>query len=134
MRKSIFTVLIILLMQAISFSQGQQGKILGTVTDTNGAIVPGATVTIRNEKTGEVKTVTTSADGDFQVVSLKPSIYTVSVSADNFETTTKNGLELLAGQDLNLTLILKPKGVTAQVDVISGEESALNTSSAKHEC
>lgn len=104
------------------------------MTDTNGAIVPGATVTIRNEKTGEVKTVTTSADGDFQVVSLKPSIYTVSVSADNFETTTKNGLELLAGQDLNLTLILKPKGVTAQVDVISGEESALNTSSAKHEC
>ncbi len=130
MKKSIFTVLIILLLQAISFSQGQQGKILGTVTDTNGAIVPGATVTIRNEKTGEVKTVTTSAEGDFQVVSLRPSTYTVSVSADNFEITTKNGLELLAGQDLNLSLILKPKGVTAQVDIISGEESALNTSSA----
>lgn len=112
-----------------TFAQAE-GRIAGTVTDANGGVIPGATVTVTNEFTGETRSVTASSDGSFLVVALKATKYTVSASGTNFETTTKKSVELLVGQQLNFDLVLQAKGVSVQVDIVSGEDTIANTSSA----
>ncbi|MGI9034885.1 MAG: carboxypeptidase regulatory-like domain-containing protein [Pyrinomonadaceae bacterium] len=125
---SIFTLLF--LANLLVFGQTDQARIAGTVTDANGAIVAGATVTVKNEKTGEERTATADSDGMFSIPALKPASYTISVGANNFETAVQKNVELLVGQTSNLTLILQPKGVAAQVNIVTGEEVPLNISSA----
>ncbi|MGI8470090.1 MAG: carboxypeptidase regulatory-like domain-containing protein [Pyrinomonadaceae bacterium] len=125
---SIFTFLFLANLSV--FAQSDNARILGTVTDTNGAVVAGANVTARNEKTGEERTATAGNDGAFSIAALKPAFYTVSVSANNFETSVQKNVELLVGQTVSLTLSLSPKGVAAQVNVVTNEEAALNVSSA----
>ena len=62
-----------------TFAQTFRGTILGSVTDSSGAAVPGATVTIRNVDTGLVRTVTTSEDGSYSAPELPIGTYSVSV-------------------------------------------------------
>ncbi|MFM9904521.1 MAG: carboxypeptidase regulatory-like domain-containing protein [Pyrinomonadaceae bacterium] len=114
----------------INVSAQSDGRIAGSVTDANGGVVAGSTVTVTNEQTGEARTVTANDDGSFLVVGLKPSKYTVAASGGNFDASSQKGIELLVGQELNLTMILQAKGVSAQVDVVAGEDSIVNTSSA----
>lgn len=128
--KSISVIFIFVFsMSLTAFAQGE-ARIAGTVTDASGAVIPGATVVVKNEKTGEGRTVVAGDDGSFRIVGLKPSVYSVSVSADNFETASQKSIELLVGQEANLTLTLQAKGVTASVDIVSGEDAVINTSSA----
>jgi len=124
------SVFILIFALIINISAQSDGRITGTVTDANGGVVSGATVTITNEQTGEARTVTAKNDGTFSVVALKPSQYTVVVNGGNFETTTKKGVSVLVGQEVNLNVILQAKGVSVQVDVVSGEDNIVNTSSA----
>ena len=125
---SIFTLLF--LTNLLVFGQTDQARIAGTVTDVAGAVIAGATITVTNEKTGEQRTATADSDGLFSIPALKPAPYTISVGASNFEAAVQKNVELLVGQTSNLTLILQPKGVTAQVNIITGEEVPLNISSA----
>lgn len=111
-------------------AQGDQARFSGTVTDTTGGVIGGASVSVKNEQTGETRTVVTAADGTFLVVALKPTAYSITVAAANFETVSKTGLTLLAGQKMELELQLPAKGVAVSVDVVSGEDAVINTSSA----
>ncbi|MGI8556095.1 MAG: carboxypeptidase regulatory-like domain-containing protein, partial [Pyrinomonadaceae bacterium] len=125
---SIFTFL--LLTNLFVFGQTDQSRIAGTITDTNGAAIAGANVSVKNEKTGEERTVAADSDGTFEIAALKPAPYTISISANNFETAVQKNAELLVGQTLKLSLVLQPKGVAAQVNIVTSEEAALNVSSA----
>lgn len=128
---TISTTLVLLFLLFINASaQSDQGRIGGTVADKNGGVVPGATITITNELTGEARTVTAKDDGSFMVVALKPAKYTVSATAGNFETTTKKSVEVLVGGQADLDIVLQAKGVSVQVDVVSGEDTIQTTSSA----
>ncbi|MCD9186591.1 MAG: carboxypeptidase regulatory-like domain-containing protein [Pyrinomonadaceae bacterium] len=113
----------------VAFAQSD-ARITGTVTDVNGAIVPGASIVVKNEKTGEVRTVTANNDGIFFVAALKPTAYTVSVSATNFENFSRAGIELLAGQESTVNIALQPQGVAASVDIVANEQVIVDTSSA----
>jgi Carboxypeptidase regulatory-like domain len=105
------------------------GRIAGNVTDAHGAVVPGATVTVTSDTTSEARTVTSKEDGSFLVVALKPAKYTISASGKDFAT-TKVSVDVLVGQQSSLDLVLQPKGMTVSVDVMSGEDVIVNTSSA----
>src|SRR4051812_42865113 len=102
-RNGIFTkfsnllISFILLVFSIS-AQSDQGRIAGTITDANGSVVAGAAVTVTNDITGEMRTATTSSEGTFQIIALKPSSYTVAVSAANFESATRKNVAVLIGQ------------------------------------
>lgn len=104
-------------------------ELTGTVTDASGAVVPGASINIKNEKTGESRTIAVTADGTFSIVALQPSTYTIVATGGNFEPAKQSNVQYLVGQELKL-LILQVKGVAAQVDVVSGEDVPLNISSA----
>ncbi|MEO8649118.1 MAG: carboxypeptidase regulatory-like domain-containing protein, partial [Acidobacteriota bacterium] len=122
-------VLIFTLIVNVS-AQSDKSRVSGTVSDANGAAIAGATVTVTNEKTGETRTVTTKADGTFQVIQLSPTGYTVAAKADNFELVKQTSVQLLVGQEATIDLVLQAKGVAAQVDIVGNDEAVVNTSSA----
>lgn len=128
--RAIAFFILILGATGVLIAQSEQGRIVGTIADANGAVVPGASIAVTNQATGEMRTVVSKDDGTFVVVKLNPAKYTVSVTANNFETVKKADIDLLVGQQLNLEFKLPAKGLTAQVDVISGEDSLVNVTSA----
>jgi outer membrane receptor protein involved in Fe transport len=93
--------------------------IRGRVTDENGAIVPGATVTALLVMTGDERSVTTDAEGRYRIIELEPGTYTVSASFTNFATEQKTGLSVVAGQNVELSFTLRPAEVVAEQTIVS---------------
>jgi hypothetical protein len=110
-------------------AQTDQGRIAGTVTDSAGGLVPGATIVVKNERTGEERTAITNDVGYFIVSSLRPSTYTVTANAKDLSATTTN-IQVLVGQEFTLTVVVQPAALAATVNVAAGGEGALDTSSA----
>jgi hypothetical protein len=103
-------------------------KIVGTVTDPSGAVIPSATVTATQTKTGTVSTVTTGGDGAFVFPALLPSQYSISVVATGFEKYTQTGIVLEANQSatVNVKLVVGSSAVTVSV---IGDAPAIDTTS-----
>src|SRR5436190_23682684 len=83
---------------ATAFAQVQSGRIVGTIYDPNKAVVPGATVTVKDLATNVARQVVTNDSGDYVITPLDPGIYSVSATASGFETTVRSGIELSVGQ------------------------------------
>ena len=115
-------------MQLTGSAQSEQGRIVGIVTDANGGLVPGAAVSVRNERTGEERTATTDEAGSYSVPGLRASMYTVTATAQNLTVRLSN-VQLLVGQELKLGLVLQATGVEAKVDITSTGD-AVETGSA----
>ena len=75
---------LLLILAATAFAQGTTGNLTGTVTDPNGAVVPGASVKITNTATNISRESTTDSDGNFAFQALQPGRYRVAVTAANF--------------------------------------------------
>ncbi len=119
----------LLCLQVTGLAQTDQGRIVGTVTDANGAVVPGASIVIKSERTGEERTATTNDAGYYSFSALRPSLYSVTATAQNLTVRVTN-VQLLVGQELNLGLTLQPTGVEAKVDIAATADSAIDTGSA----
>ena len=98
-------------------AQTSFGTILGDVTDESGAVVPGVTVTVLNEGTGNARVVTTSESGGFAVPSLQPAIYSVSAEMPGFSQSQQTGVPLAVNQTLRVDLTLSIGEVTEVVEV-----------------
>jgi Carboxypeptidase regulatory-like domain len=109
--------------------QSDQGRISGTVTDSNGALVPGATIVVKNERTGEERTAVSNESGYFIVSALRPSSYTVTATAKELSAKTSN-VQVLVGQEYTLTMVAQPTGVAATVDITAGGDAVLENNSA----
>ena len=103
----------IALVAAISLGQTLDTGILGTVTDPNGAVIPGASVTISEAATGFVRKVTTSAEGGYEVRYLRPGNYTVQVGAAGFRTERHTGIDLQISQLARIDIALQVGEVMA---------------------
>ena len=113
-------------------AQTDAGRIAGVVRDPVGALVAGATVVARNERTSEERTATTDAEGLYQFPALRASNYTVTVTAPNFAANTFTNVQLNVGQEQKLDVALAAAGVTEDVTVLSGAtEAAIDTGSAR---
>ena len=113
----------------VAFGNTDTGRISGTVKDQNGAIVPGATVTARNDRTGDERTAASNADGYYSIPALRASVYTVTASGTDLSTKVEN-VNLNIGEELTVNLALTRTGVSATVNIVSGEEVITNTGSA----
>lgn len=102
---------------AWSQSQSINGTIRGLVTDSTGASITGASVTIKNIDTGYTRTVTSGTDGLYVVPDLPVGNYTVSASSTNFAPLTKSGIRLAAGAEIVIDEHLKAGSVATQVEV-----------------
>src|SRR5690349_11661032 len=119
----------VLLASSTAFGQTDTGRITGTVKDQNGAIIPGVTVTARNERTGDERTATANADGTYTIAALKASVYTITATGTDLSAKVEN-VALSVGQELTINLALAPTGVSATVNVVGGEETLASTGSA----
>jgi hypothetical protein len=95
------------------------GTIQGTVTDEQGAVVPGATVESRNVGTNFTRSFTTDADGRFTFLSMPPGRYVVSVTKQGFAKLNQENVELTVGRLISLNIALKVSGVSGEVTVTS---------------
>src|SRR5579862_5108892 len=112
-----------------AFGQLDRGAITGRVLDASGAVVPGATVTITNKATGVETSLTVDTTGEYQALALIPGIYTVRASAQGFETTLQDNIEVHVQDRLSIDFALKV-GTVQQEVVVTGGEPVLQTENA----
>ena len=103
MNKNLRTALVLaffacasLLLIAPASAQSVYGSIFGTVTDSTGAAIPGATVTVKDEAKGTVVTATSNASGDYSVPHLIPDVYDLKVTAKGFKAFETKGISVEA--------------------------------------
>ncbi len=119
---------ILLICAAISPAQTNRGGVSGTVTDANGGVIPGATVTITNIGTNQTLKLTTSAEGSFAATSLEPVIYKITVEAPGFKKTIVNNVKVDTATTVTTNVTLETGAVETIVDV-TAEAPLLNTAS-----
>lgn len=103
---------------AMGQAQVPSGTIVGTVTDTTGAVMPNAKVTATNTGTSISRTVMTDASGDFTIALLQVGTYSISVEAPGFSKFLALNLSLLAGTAMRVDAKLRIGGTTSTVEVL----------------
>jgi hypothetical protein len=99
------------------FAQYGAGIILGTVKDTSGAVVPGATVTARNAQTAESRTFTSDSAGDFRFNAVPPGTYAVTASSSAFKTSVISNLVVSVNTETRADFTLEVGQVSDTVNV-----------------
>jgi hypothetical protein len=113
-----------------SWAQGETtSAILGQITDSSNAVVPGATVTVVNRDTGLKRSAKTDEAGRFNFPQLKPGTYTVRVAAQGFEPQQADDVVSGLGQKQTVNLTLRVAQSKQTVEVTS-EAPIINTSNA----
>lgn len=102
-------------------AQEFRGTITGTVTDPNGAVVPGAAVTVTNTGTNVAATATTNSEGSYTVPLLLPGTYTVSVTGSGFKTSTTENVVVRVDDRLTLDFQLQV-GTSAEVNIVANSD------------
>ncbi|MBI3694568.1 MAG: carboxypeptidase regulatory-like domain-containing protein [Acidobacteria bacterium] len=108
-----------LLLVSPALAQVEQATITGTVTDSSGAVVPGARVSVTNVKTGVSGETQTNAEGQYRVPYLHPGEYEVVVAKDGFDKARVAGVTLTVGLTATIAVVLKPGALQQEVLVTS---------------
>ncbi len=110
---------------SFGFAQSDTGRITGTITDSSGAVVSGATITVTNIGKQRAVTVKSGGAGEYSVPSLDPGDYKVEVASPNFKSETQT-LTLQVQQALTLNFTLSA-GATSETVQVSGAAPVLST-------
>ena len=109
--------LLSLLLGSFAFAQKTTGTIRGLVTDNSGAAVVGATVTVTNTATGDVRTVTSNEQGEFVAPELQAGIYEVRATQTNFKEFIGTGVELHVASTAVVNPVLQVGRAEERVEV-----------------
>ncbi len=103
----------------------QQAIVTGTVTDSSGGVLPGVTITVVHEETGNTFEGVTDAQGAFRIP-VRVGAHRITASLAGFQTATRTGLQLLLNQTLAVPLQLGPATV-AETVTVTGEAPLVDT-------
>lgn len=132
---AVYIVLFVVAVPAVLLAQASwgSGRLEGNVADATGALVPGATVTARNVRTGIATAQPSDANGHFIFLSLEPGSYQLEVSKQGFENTVLKDVTVSVGT----TTTVQPKlaigdvrqtvTVTSAAPLVDTKQSALST-------
>ena len=99
-------VVLLLSLSTSMFAQGN-ATLSGAVTDSTGAVIPGAVVTVTNDTTGMATTRVTNESGNYEFTNLLPGLYTLTAEVPGFETGIYRNVELKADQPVFLSFTLE---------------------------
>jgi hypothetical protein len=122
-------VVFVLLSTAMLVGQTFRGTILGSVTDSSGAVVAGAAVKVRNVATGLERTTTTSADGSYSVPELPIGTYSVTVTLAGFDTFVATAVAVDVATERRVDAALKTGEVSTRVEVSAEDLPLIETTS-----
>ncbi len=111
-------------------AQSDTGRITGTVTDSTGAVIPKLAVTIKNEKTGQTRTVISGDNGNYLATQLGAATYSISTEMAGMAPARYQGVTLQVGQERTLNIVVQPATVTTEVQVSGGDLAVIDVSSA----
>jgi hypothetical protein len=120
----------IFLFCSFAFGQNGQGRITGLVSDSTGAVIPTAEVTVKNERTGIVRAAKANDQGLYIVTSLPAAPYTVTSQAEGLGPSKYTNITFTAGQERTLNIMLQPATLAQEINVSGGELVVIDTSSA----
>lgn len=121
----------LLLCPVITRAQQLTATLSGVVTDSSGAVLPNATITVTQTTTNAIRTVQSGASGDYAVTSLPAGTYTVSASASGFDTYLAKNVVLNVAEKRGLNIQLKAGSTTTTVTVEAAAVSVDTESSAQ---
>ena len=110
-------------------AQAVSGTILGTVRDSSGAVVPGATVTVHNTRTGFSRTLVTDTHGEYNAPSIPTGAYSVTAELTGFKKGSKTNILVGVDQRVRIDVALEVGGMEEIVE-IQAETPLLQTSSS----
>src|ERR1700730_1057062 len=111
------------------FSQVNQARLLGSVTDQSGGVIAGASVTITDVQKNVSRTLTTDSAGEYVAPNLDPDTYAIRVEFRGFKTFTRQGMQLGVGQEARVDVTLQP-GEQSQTITVTEELPLVETTSA----
>ena len=113
--------LFVMLVAGAAFAQ-DTGSIRGTVTDTTGAIVPGATVTLQNEATKFSRNIVTDAKGAYYFGAVSPGSYTVTVEIPGFKMASRKGMRMSQREAAGYDVVLEVGAQSERIEVTAQRE------------
>jgi hypothetical protein len=111
-------------------AQAVYGSIFGSVTDTTGAAVPGATITVTDEAKGTTVTAQSNGTGDFTVEHLIPDVYDIKVQMSGFNGYEQKGVHVSADSSVKVVAALTVGGTSTVVEVNADQVPQLKTDRA----
>ena len=116
-------LLVLILLASTSFAQQLTGTLSATVSDSAGAVVPNAKITMKNDASGDVRTTVSNGSGYFAITAVQPGSYSVSIEAPGFKTWNQTGIVFSQGDSKTLPNIKLEVGkVTETVEIKAGAD------------
>ena len=132
--RTVSLALLALCVAAPVFAQSDTATVVGTVVDDQGGVLPGVTVSARNEATGLSRDSVTDTGGRFRIAALPPGAYEFTAQLAGFSTGLRRGVTLTLGSEVVINFALKVGGiaeeltVTAEAPVVETTTAAVQTS------
>lgn len=111
------SLLFLTLAAGLLFAQGNVATLNGTILDTSGALVPGATVVAKNVDTGVETRASSTSAGAYTIPYLQSGTYTLRVTASGFRTSQQENVLLRVGQVQTVNITMEVGAITEQVNV-----------------
>ncbi len=111
--------LVLVVASSTMLGQAVNATLLGTVTDSSGAVVAGATVKITEMRTGVGRATTTNSSGNYGFVNLPPGQYEVTVEQRGFKKMTRTGVDVQVNSDVRVNLTLQPGAADQVIEVLA---------------
>ncbi len=119
----------LLLIAPSLFSQANQGRIMGTITDQSGGVVSGAIVTVLDVERGVSRTLTTDDAGEYNAPNILPGTYSVRAEAKGFQSVQREKILIEVGKEVRVDLTIQP-GEQQQTITISEALPMVETTNA----
>ncbi len=133
--KGLFSLVAALAVVAVLFvttptatAQSSSATVNGTVLDTSGAVVPGASVTLRNQASNDERTEVSNGDGFFNFIAVQPGTYTLSVSRQGFKNWQAKDINVNASETRAIANIKLQVGAKSETVVVEASETQITPS------
>jgi hypothetical protein len=110
------------LLASSAFGQSISGTLTGTVSDSSGAVIPGAHVTVKNEQSGDIRKTVTNNDGYFTIAAIPAGSYLLTVEATGFQNYELKALAFNGSDKRNVDAVLQVGTAAQAVEVLSAQD------------